>query len=229
MAAVVTPCSAARSRSGRMTISGRSRLAVDVMPARPSISRSCRSTARALAVKAAALSLARMICRRSLGPPLLIEKRAPGTVRSCSRIELSTSRCEGRSPRGASATVRDARRTSPACMPLMPAACADPAVTKTRSTPSMPTMAILAASAACRVSSRELAGGSSTLMFEKLPLGGGMNPIGSIGTSASDPARNTVAPAMVVLRCARHQRTSARYPCITRPSLCGLVGWGLRK
>ncbi len=57
-----------------------------------------------------------------------------------------------------------------------------------------------ARSAANRVSSRELPGGSSSLMLVMPRSAAGTNPLGNRGSSCMEPTKNRMAARAVVLR-----------------------------
>ena len=91
-----------------------------------------------------------------------------------------------------------------------PAPAMEPTVVKTRVMSATGAINSRARSAAARVSSRVLPGGNSTLTAVWLRSAAGMKPVGSRGTSATEPTKKSTAASMVVLRCPRHQPTAAR-------------------
>ena len=116
MAALVTPRSAARAKSGRTISSGRTRLLVDVTLPMPGIVRSSRSTTRACAPSASPSSPASTSTYFSLEPPKPTLTRAPGSTSSAVRnwVSIACLLTPLRSPRGVMLMVRVALRTSAA-------------------------------------------------------------------------------------------------------------------
>jgi hypothetical protein len=208
MPAAVTPRSAARWKSGRTMISGRTRLALELTAPTPFKVRRSRTTACAAASSAAASSLFSTSC---IFTPLSCAptwKRAPGSSASRVRICASMSLIEvSRSLRWASVSVSTARRASAAApgaktSPLEP----PPTDANTPFTPGTDCAPMRACSATAHVSASVLPGGSSTLTCVCARSLAGTKPVGSSPTSATEPAKNRAAPSAVAPRWFRHQR-----------------------
>ena len=126
----------------------------------------------------------------------------PGTPATLFRTAASIAVFDGRSPRGARMSVRDAWRTSPEL-----SSPAWPIVVKTLSIPSTRDSARRTCSLVSTVVCRAVPGGSSIDISVRLRSSDGRKPTGIRGNRASEAARNARVAAMVALGCARHQRT----------------------
>ena len=94
-----------------MIISGLSRSAVELILVKVPTLRNSRSTACAVDLSALALSLAKIKANPPPGPPVLILKRAPGTVCKACLAPRSISACGGRCPRSARLNNTEPLRT----------------------------------------------------------------------------------------------------------------------
>ena len=113
MLAAVTPRSAARAKSGRTIISGRTKEALELTLPTPLKLRSSRSTARAVADKATASSLRNTSCILTPVSILPTLNRAPGMLAILSRNCISMSPKDSlRSSRCVVDRVNTARRAS---------------------------------------------------------------------------------------------------------------------
>ena len=209
MLAAVTPRSAARAKSGVTMISGRTKEALELTLPMPCSVRSSRSTCWAAAFSATASSLRSTSCiftPVSGGPTL---KRAPGISASRVRICDSIAAIDAlRSLRWLVVSVNVALRAS-AEAPGAKASPLEPPPTDENTCWTSGTVmaASRVRSASARVSASVLPGGSSRLICVCARSDAGTNPVGSSGTSETEPIKNAAAPKAVASRWFRHHLT----------------------
>ena len=211
MAAVDTPRSAARAKSGRMMSSGCTSAALELTPPTPSSVRSWRSASRAACVSTTGSSPSNTSSILLPMSPLPTWKRAPGILSSTSRIWPSMSaRLALRASRCTRLSVSTARCTSAAAPGLKPSPLEPPPTEEyTLTTFGLRASCTRAVSATLRVCASVLPGGSSMVICVWPRSAGGTKPVGSSGTSISEPTKKPMAARMVTRRWRRHH-------CISR-------------